>query len=137
MLGISDEPRDRSDEPLARVHDMGERVLNRPTAGCAVLVINVTIRGTVRRKVLAANCHDFHRLTWQLQPTKRANKERERMTNGEGGDDLQKLDETAFKPAEFAPPLSRCQQRCGQQQHQQKEQVIGPFSNVMHPDPKN
>ena len=63
MRGIGDQTIDRAEQPLAGIDDVRERVLNRAAAGRAVRVVDVAIRGAVRREVLSGDGDQLDRAT--------------------------------------------------------------------------
>ena len=61
VIGVYDQPRDRTDKPLGRIDRMCQRVLNRSTTGFVPRVVDVSIRGPVQREMLPRCQHDVDR----------------------------------------------------------------------------
>ncbi len=86
MCGIGHQTLDGAEQPLARVHDVRQRVLNGTAAGCSVLVIDLAIRRAIRREVLAGDGDQLNRLAEATLLNRRSHRGQQRMTSIDIGD---------------------------------------------------
>ena len=68
VLGIRNQTRDRSDKPFTQIDEMGQCILDGTASGGVLCVIDVSIRGSVVRKVLPRDTIDLHRFAELVFP---------------------------------------------------------------------